>query len=166
MKDYVCKIIKVRHTSSRSLGSRCSFSRSSLIWRRERNTLWASWLICRSWLSLSVSDTTSLNQRDQTTIHHYTQYRHHTWTSTTQKQQWLQSSRRKSTFTISQVSQVTRLTGLYKRSLFSSSSSIKIKKQTLDTKHILADQLQLGYKRGKCKFWYFVKLSLEICVQI
>lgn len=54
-------------TLSMSLGSKCSFSRSSLMWRRERKTRWASWWICRCWLSLSVSEITSL--RDKTKCH-------------------------------------------------------------------------------------------------
>lgn len=47
-------------TLSRSLESSRSFSRSSLMWRRERKTRCASWFICRCWLSLSVSEITSL----------------------------------------------------------------------------------------------------------
>lgn len=61
---------KVILTSSSSRASRCSFSRSSLIWRLERNTRWASWLIWRRWLSLSVSDTTSLTDRGSRKWHH------------------------------------------------------------------------------------------------
>lgn len=49
-------------TLSKSLGSRCSFSRSSLMWRLDRKTRWASWWICRCWLSLSISEITSLRE--------------------------------------------------------------------------------------------------------
>lgn len=61
---YVCiQYILLSLTLSMSLGSRCSFSRSSLMWRLERKTRWASWLICRCWLSLSVSEITSLKEK-------------------------------------------------------------------------------------------------------
>lgn len=59
---HICLFISL--TLSRSLGSRCSFSRSSLMWRLERKTRCASWWICRCWLSLSVSEITSLEGKE------------------------------------------------------------------------------------------------------
>lgn len=62
---YVCLFLSL--TLFISLDSRCSFSRSSLMWRLERKTRCASWWICRCWLSLSVSEITSL--RDEKWFH-------------------------------------------------------------------------------------------------